>query len=148
MSPNLLPPVLRPENLPARALLELAQFLDAQVLGDASHATIHGVTLATADLRPGEAFVAVNGRNRHGAEFAQHAADLGATAIVTDAAGAALAQDTGLPVLVIENPRAALGAMSAWVFGTSAEDDIPLLFGVTGSNGKTSTCHFIDGLLA
>lgn len=148
MSPNLLPPVLRPENPPARALLELAQFLDAQVLGDASHATIHGVTLATADLRPGEAFVAVNGRNRHGAEFAQHAADLGATAIVTDAAGAALAQDTGLPVLVIENPRAALGAMSAWVFGTSAEDDIPLLFGVTGSNGKTSTCHFIDGLLA
>lgn len=147
MNPNHLPPVLRPTRPPLRSLTELAALLGATTVGDAAETTIQGITLATADLRSGEAFVALQGLNRHGADFAQTAADAGAVAIVTDAAGLERAQATGLPVLVIENPRAVLGEMSAWVYETGPGDDIPLLFGVTGSNGKTSTCHFIGALL-
>lgn len=140
-----LPPVLRPSRPPVRALAELAARFGGAVQGDADGVTLSGITLATADLRPGEAFVAVKGVNRHGAEFAGDAAAAGAVAIVTDAEGARIAAGAGVPIVVVENPRALLGALSAWVYGTA--DDLPVLLGTTGTNGKTSVSHLLEGIL-
>ena len=146
-APSNLPPVLRPENPPARSLAELAGRFARETRGDLDGVSVSGITLATADLRAGEAFVAIRGVNRHGAEFAQAAADKGAVAIVTDADGAAIAADAGLPILVVDDPRGMLGDLSAWVYGTGADDDLPLLFGTTGTNGKTSVSHILEGIL-
>lgn len=146
-APSNLPPVLRPENPPARSLAELAGRFARETRGDLDGVSVSGITLATADLRTGEAFVAIRGMNRHGAEFAQAAADKGAVAIVTDADGAAIAADAGLPILVVDDPRGMLGDLSAWVYGTGADDDLPLLFGTTGTNGKTSVSHILEGIL-
>ena len=52
-----------------------------------------------------------------------------------------------MPVLVVDDPRAVLGALSAWVYGTGRDDDLPLLFGTTGTNGKTSVSHLLEGIL-
>ena len=146
-APSNLPPVLRPEHPPVRSLPDLvARFAEAS-RGETSGVELSGITLATADLRPGEAFVAIRGVNRHGAEFAPAAAAKGAVAIVTDAEGADLAEGSGLPVVVVENPRAMLGALSAWVYGTGVDDDLPILFGTTGTNGKTSVSHLLEGIL-
>ncbi|MEV4774447.1 Mur ligase family protein [Microbacterium sp. LWH12-1.2] len=142
-----LPPVLRPANPPRRELTELASRFAREVRGDASGVTVTGITLATADLRPGEAFVAIRGVNRHGAEFAATAAEKGAVAVITDEAGAAIAAPSGLPVLVVDDPRGILGALSAWVYGTGADDPLPLLFATTGTNGKTSVSHLLEGIL-
>jgi len=146
-APSNLPPVLRPEAPPSRSLAELARSFAREVRGDAEGVEVHGITLATADLRPGEVFVAIRGVNRHGAELAADAAAKGAVAIVTDAEGAPLAEASGLPVLVVDDPRAALGALSAWVYGTGPGDDLPILFGTTGTNGKTSVSHLLAGIL-
>ena len=146
-APSNLPPVLRPDNPPARSLAELATRFARDVRGDVGAVTLTGITLATADLRAGEAFVAIRGVNRHGAEFASTAAEKGAVAIVTDAAGADLAADSGLPVVVVDDPRGQLGDLSAWVYGTGADDDLPILFGTTGTNGKTSVSHLLEGIL-
>lgn len=143
-----LPPVLRPERSPQRSLTDLAELFATDTIGVTDGVFLAGLTLATADLRPGEAFVAIQGVNRHGAEFAPAAAEKGAVAIVTDAAGAELAASTGLPVVVVDNPRGALGALSAWVYGTGADDELPLLFATTGTNGKTSVSHVLEGLLS
>jgi UDP-N-acetylmuramoyl-L-alanyl-D-glutamate--2,6-diaminopimelate ligase len=145
--PAHLPPVLRPENPPRRSLRELADLSSARAIGDIEEVWLTGITLATADLRAGEAFVALQGVNRHGAEFAREAADAGAVAIITDEAGADRAAASGLPVLVVSNPRAHLGALSAWVYGTGADDDLPVLFATTGTNGKTSVSHLLEGML-
>lgn len=145
-TPNL-PPVLRPETPPQRALADLADRFGTSVLGDPAGVTLTGLTLATADLRPGDVFVAVQGVNRHGVDFAQAAADKGAVAVVTDAAGAERAAATGLPVVVVDDPRGVLGDLSAWVYGTGADDHLPLLFGTTGTNGKTSVSHLLEGIL-
>ncbi|MBB2975999.1 UDP-N-acetylmuramoyl-L-alanyl-D-glutamate--2,6-diaminopimelate ligase [Microbacterium endophyticum] len=145
-APNL-PPVLRPEKPQSRALTDLAARFGSEVRGEITGVSLTGVTLATADLRAGEAFVAMQGVNRHGAEFAPIAADRGAVAIVTDAAGAEIAADAGLPVIIVENPRAQLGDISAWVYGTGPDDDLPLLFATTGTNGKTSVSHILEGIL-
>ncbi|MFV0373397.1 Mur ligase family protein [Microbacterium sp.] len=144
--PAQLPPVLRPQNPPQRPLSDLAATFGRDTVGDMSAVTVRGITLATADLRPGEAFVAVRGALRHGAEFAQDAADRGAVAVITDEAGAALAAPTGLPLVIVDDPRAVLGGLSAWVYGT--DTDLPLLRGVTGTNGKTSVSHLLAGILA
>lgn len=146
-APSHLPPVLRPDNPPKRSLSELADRFGDRVIGDASGVDLSGITLATADLRAGEAFVAIQGVNRHGAQFAQTAADRGAVAIVTDAAGADLAAASGLPVVVVDDPRARLGALSAWVYGTGSTDALPTLFATTGTNGKTSVSHLLEGIL-
>ncbi|MCR2816026.1 Mur ligase family protein [Microbacterium jiangjiandongii] len=146
-APTNLPPVLRPEHPPVRALDELARRFGVDVRGDVAGVSLSGITLATADLRPGEAFVAIRGAARHGAEFARAAAEKGAVAIVTDAAGADIAADAALPIVVVDDPRAMLGDLSAWVYGTGPDDDLPLLFATTGTNGKTSVSHLLEGML-
>ncbi|WP_314422187.1 UDP-N-acetylmuramoyl-L-alanyl-D-glutamate--2,6-diaminopimelate ligase [uncultured Microbacterium sp.] len=142
-----LPPVLRPANPPRRELSELASRFARDVRGDAAGITVTGITLATADLRAGEAFVAIRGVNRHGAEFAAAAAEKGAVAIISDDAGAEIAASAGLPILIVDDPRGVLGALSAWVYGTGADDALPLLFATTGTNGKTSVSHLLEGIL-
>ncbi len=146
-APSHLPPVLRPDNPPVHTLDALAAQFGLQTSGDLSGVTLTGLTLATADLRPGDVFVAVQGVNRHGAEFAQTAADKGAVAVVTDAAGADIAAATGVPVVVVDDPRGLLGDLSAWVYGTGRDDHLPILFGTTGTNGKTSVSHLLEGIL-
>ncbi|MDN3497501.1 UDP-N-acetylmuramoyl-L-alanyl-D-glutamate--2,6-diaminopimelate ligase [Planococcus sp. APC 4015] len=145
-TPNI-PPVLRPDAPPVHALGDLAARFATEVHGSVEGIELTGLTLATADLRPGDVFVAVKGATRHGAEFAGAAADKGAVAIVTDAAGAAAAAASGLPVVVVDDPRGVLGELSAWVYSTGRDDDLPLLFGTTGTNGKTSVSHLLEGIL-
>lgn len=142
-----LPPVLRPEAPPQRALSDLAVRFGTATHGEIDGVTLTGITLATADLRPGEAFVAIRGVNQHGAHFAAAAAQKGAVAVVTDEAGAAIAADAGLPIVIVDDPRGVLGALSAWVYGTGADDRLPLLLGTTGTNGKTSVTHLLEGIL-
>src|SRR5690606_3246809 len=142
MSSVNLPPVLRPAEPPRRALAELAVHFGLTSHGDLDGVELRGITLATADLRPGEAFVALRGVRAHGAQYARQAADLGAVAVITDADGAEPAAATGLPVLIADDPRAILGQLSAWVYGTDA--DMPQLLAVTGTNGKTSVSHMVE----
>jgi len=144
-----------------RRLSALAERFADRVVGDTEGIQVTGITLATADLRAGEVFVAIAGANRHGAEFARTAEDAGAVAVLTDAAGAALAaaSDVRVPVLVVGDPRALLGAVSGWVYGTGRNDTdtdtdtehdlgpMPLLLATTGTNGKTSVSHLLEGIL-
>ena len=140
-----IPPVLRPEHNPPRPLSALAERFGFEVRGDVSGISTRGVTLASGDIRPGEVFVALPGARTHGASFAADARDRGAVAIVTDAAGADVAADAGLPILVTENPRGILAALASDIFGNDGR--MPFTLGVTGTNGKTSTVHLQDALL-
>lgn len=146
-TPSHLPPVLRPEHPPRRDLSELARRFGERTVGDVEGTVLTGITLATADLRAGEAFVAIRGVHRHGAEFAVTAAERGAVAVVTDEDGAAIAASAGLPIVVVADPRALLGDLSAWVYGTGPGDDLPQLLATTGTNGKTSVSHLLEGIL-
>src|SRR3989337_948493 len=128
MEPRI-PPVLRPEHQKARPLGELAERFALTTRGEVEGVQVAGITLATADLRAGEVFVAIQGLRRHGAELAADAAAAGAVAIVTDEAGAEIARDAGLPILIVDDPRARLAAMSAWGYGN--EGEMPGMLGVT-----------------
>jgi len=140
-----IPPVLRPEHPSARSLAELVSDFGLDYRGSLDHVEIRGVTLSTNDLHPGDLYVGMPGAHSHGASYAERAKEGGAVAVLTDAAGAELAAATGLPVLIVESPREALGEISAWVYRTNEEP--PLLFGTTGTNGKTSTSYLLEGIL-
>ena len=91
-------------------------------------------------LRAGDAYVAIPGRTWHGLEFEDHAATAGAVVAISDRPG------RRLPTIVVTDPRAVIGPLAAWFYGTpSARLHV---FGVTGTNGKTSTAHFLYAGLA
>ncbi|MET0989916.1 MAG: UDP-N-acetylmuramoyl-L-alanyl-D-glutamate--2,6-diaminopimelate ligase [Glaciihabitans sp.] len=140
-----IPPVLRPEHPSARSLAGLVNEFGLDTVGSLDGVEITGVTLSTNDLHPGDLYVGIHGAHSHGASYAGAARDGGAVALLTDADGAALAKDSGLPIVVVPSPREALGAISAWVYRTAEHP--PLLFGTTGTNGKTSTSYLLEGIL-
>jgi UDP-N-acetylmuramoyl-L-alanyl-D-glutamate--2,6-diaminopimelate ligase len=140
-----IPPVLRPEHPLARPLAGLVSEFGLDHLGSLDGVELTGVTLRSTEVEPGDLYVGINGANSHGAEYAADARDRGAVALLTDPAGAELAAGSGLPIVIVDSPRAALGDVSAWVYQTN--DHPPLLLGVTGTNGKTSTSYLLEGIL-
>ncbi|MCU1482634.1 MAG: UDP-N-acetylmuramyl peptide synthase [Subtercola sp.] len=139
---------LRPAHPHARSVTDLVSRFELAVPVGAEKLdglTLTGITLSSKQVQPGDLYVGLAGLRAHGAQFADEAKANGAVAIVTDARGEALAARSGLPVLVIDDPRASLGALSAWVYGTA--DFAPTLFGVTGTNGKTSVSYILEAIL-
>ncbi|MFC7624016.1 UDP-N-acetylmuramoyl-L-alanyl-D-glutamate--2,6-diaminopimelate ligase [Microlunatus sp. GCM10028923] len=110
---------------------------------------VSDVSLNNRLIRPGGLFVALPGRLTHGAKYAAAAARAGAVAIVTDTAGRELIESgtdpVGVPVIELADPRAAMGALAARVYGEPAER--LTMIAVTGTNGKTTTCSLIESAL-
>jgi UDP-N-acetylmuramoyl-L-alanyl-D-glutamate--2,6-diaminopimelate ligase len=108
---------------------------------------VTGVTLDSRAVRPGDLYAALPGAHAHGAGFVDAALRLGAVAVLTDPAGAALLAlgETPVPVLVVPDPRAVLGAIAALVYGRASEQ--LTMLGVTGTNGKTTTAYLLDSAL-
>lgn len=138
----------RPEGLPATRLDAIAEAVGA-TLADTpaanAAAEVNGVSSSTNTVVQGSLFVALPGARTHGAKFATQAAASGATAVLTDPTGVELASEARLPVLVHPDPRRILGQVAALVYGTRR--DAPVLVGVTGTNGKTTTAYLVDALL-
>lgn len=140
-----IPPILRPDRVEPKAMTALvADFgLSFERAGEAQ---LFGISMNTADLRPGDLFVAMPGLKTHGANFVGRAIELGASAIVTDSTGAALIEQSDVPVAILEQPRTRLGELAAWVYG-NLDELMPRIFATTGTNGKTSTTYILETIL-
>ncbi|WP_157002647.1 Mur ligase family protein [Agromyces laixinhei] len=136
---------LRPKHPSPRSLSELAEEFGFTVLGAVDGLEVTGVGLSSKSAEPGDLYVGVPGRNAHGADFAASAREAGAVALLTDRAGAEHAADAGLPILVADDARAALGEVAAWIHRTA--ENPATMFAVTGTNGKTSVVYLLYGIL-
>ncbi|WUG39246.1 UDP-N-acetylmuramoyl-L-alanyl-D-glutamate--2,6-diaminopimelate ligase [Kitasatospora sp. NBC_00458] len=130
----------RPARTGARPLAEIARLLG---LDPVEGPEVTGVTHNAREVRPGDLYVAFPGANHHGASFSGQAAGAGAVAVLTDPAGAELAAGAGLPLLVVERPRARMGELAAAVYDRPSER--LLMIGLTGTNGKTTTSYLVEG---
>ena len=141
----------RPTSVSAVSLERIGQSVGVTVPGPSASVSVTGISLNSRAIEPGDLYVALPGATRHGADFAAQAIDAGAAAVLTDDAGArllALSADTSVPVLVVESPRNVVGPLSAMIYGSQpSAGGAPTLFGVTGTNGKTTTTYFINALL-
>ena len=122
-------------------LLDVAAALSVRPPGGADPVAVTGVTQASSTVRPGDLYAALPGSRTHGVRFAADARRAGAVAVLTDPDGETAAAGTGLPVLVVPEPRAVLGSVAALVYGHPARDLV--LVGVTGTSGKTTTTHLL-----
>jgi UDP-N-acetylmuramoyl-L-alanyl-D-glutamate--2,6-diaminopimelate ligase len=134
---------IRPNHIKPRPLRELAALLgmpaSARSFGNLA---LSGVTHDSRRVCPGDLYVALPGSRNHGAEFSAGAAAAGAVAVLTDAKGGRLSAAAGVPVLVVDSPRARIGQVSSWVYGNPSSR--LLLIGVTGTSGKTTTTYFLE----
>lgn len=141
----------RPTSVSAVSLAGIGDSIGVSVPGQSASVSITGISLNSRTIEPGDLYVALPGASRHGADFAAQAIDAGAAAVLTDDAGArllALSADTSVPVLVVESPRNVVGPLSAMIYRSQpAAGGTPTLYGVTGTNGKTTTTYFINALL-
>lgn len=136
--------ILRPRNPQSLPLSELASSLGGQHFG--GDPLVSGVSLHTGLVAPGDLFVALGGVHRHGSEFWPEAFAQGARAVLTDEAGRRALGDDPPPLVVVADPRAVLGAVSAKIYGTENLEGLRI-FAVTGTNGKTSTAFLLDAIL-
>ncbi len=117
----------------------LAKHFNLEVIGSAG-TEVTSVAITTDHATPGSLFIAVQGANSHGLDHLDSAIANGAVAVLSDRPSS-----TQLPQLIHSNPRQIAGELSAMVFGTK---DLDLkVFGVTGTNGKTSTAIYLHRLL-
>lgn len=135
----------RPATPPVRLASLLADVDVVVLLGDAQ-TSVAGVELDSRLVQPGDLFAALPGHRTHGAEFVPAALERGAGAILTDQVGwARLSQAVDVaatPVIVVNQPRACLGAIAAKAYGDPAAS--LRTFAVTGTNGKTTVTAMID----
>ena len=113
------------------------------VLGTEVPSGVRGVGGVTHDSRcvdPGFAFVAIPGFKRDGTEFAHEAVRRGASLIVAE-------RDVpGVPTAVVADARGALAVLAREVYGDPSRS--MEVYGVTGTNGKTTTSYVLHAVLA
>jgi UDP-N-acetylmuramoyl-L-alanyl-D-glutamate--2,6-diaminopimelate ligase len=97
---------------------------------------VEGVNADSRAIQPGEAFFAIPGLRTHGDAFAAQAKANGAKAMITDREPSA---DPGMPVVVVNDVRAAYARAAARQFAPQPETTV----GVTGTNGKSSIVSFV-----
>jgi len=108
---------------------------------------LRSLALSTTALGPGDLFVALPGTRSHGARFAARALEAGAVAVLTDPEGLGELEDAGvtLPALVVDGDlRALVARLAVWWHGDPAA--AMTTFGVTGTNGKTTTTYLLETL--
>src|SRR5215218_1872291 len=101
---------------------------------------LSALAYSTDSVTPGALFFCVPGFTRDGHDFAPEAVERGAVALVTQRR-----LDVGVPEVVVDDVRAAMGPAAARFYGDpTAELDV---VGITGTNGKTTTAFLVRHLL-
>ena len=102
---------------------------------------ISGITFSSNEVKPGYAFICIKGFKQDGHDFAADALERGAVAIVSERR----LDDIAATTVVTKNTRLAASKMAV------ALHDYPFrkfrLFGVTGTNGKTTTTYLVKTIL-
>jgi UDP-N-acetylmuramoyl-L-alanyl-D-glutamate--2,6-diaminopimelate ligase len=133
---------LRPRHTQPRSVAELGALIGAARRG--RDVSVTGISSSSAMVGAGDLFAALPGATAHGIHYAPAALDAGAVAVLTDPAGAAELAALGLaevPALIVAEPRAVLGELSAELYGHPARG--LRVLGVTGTSGKTTTTFLV-----
>ncbi|MGH8556819.1 MAG: UDP-N-acetylmuramoyl-tripeptide--D-alanyl-D-alanine ligase [Methylococcales bacterium] len=119
------------------SLSETARIVKGRMAGE--DVVFSSVSIDTRSMRPGDLFVAIEGKNFDAHEFLKAAADRGAVALMV-----ARETEIELPTVRVSDTQIALGELAReWRIRCT----IPVV-GVTGSNGKTSVKEMIAAILA
>ncbi|HET9754673.1 MAG TPA: UDP-N-acetylmuramoyl-L-alanyl-D-glutamate--2,6-diaminopimelate ligase [Myxococcales bacterium] len=122
-------------------LRELFAGVDAAVPDGAAPVEVRALAVDSRRVNPGTLFAALPGVNADGAQFVPQAVQRGAVAVL-----ASSPLSTSVPVVVAHDPRKAFSLAAARFHGEPSRR--LSLFGVTGTNGKTTTAYLIEQISA
>ncbi len=111
-------------------------------------AEIRSVEYDSRKVMPGSLFVAVEGFSSDGHSFAAGAVERGASAVLVSEKRKdefVFLSEKGAAVLTAEDTRRTLGAAAAQLYGHPS--DKMKVFGITGTNGKTSVTYMMEAVL-
>ena len=111
-------------------LAEVARVLDARLTAGDERSFVRGAAADSRVVREGELFFALRGRT-DGADFAPEAYLRGAAAAVAS-------RPLEVPTLVVADPLDALQRLAGWTLARDGSP-APLVVGITGTVGKTTT---------
>jgi UDP-N-acetylmuramoyl-L-alanyl-D-glutamate--2,6-diaminopimelate ligase len=115
--------------------------VEAAVPQGAAQVDVRALAVDSRRVSPGTLFAALPGVNADGAQFAAQAEGRGAAAVL-----AARALGLQVPVVVAKNVRKAFSLAAARFHGEPSRR--LSLFGITGTNGKTTTAYLVEQLSA
>ncbi len=117
------------------------QFPLKVLAGEPGDTRITGIAMDNRLVQPGELFVAMKGGSADGHDFIPDAIQRGAAAVVGDKALSCLS----VPYTQVENSRQALTWLAAAFYGNPGRK--LTVIGVTGTDGKTTTCNLLYQIL-
>jgi UDP-N-acetylmuramoyl-L-alanyl-D-glutamate--2,6-diaminopimelate ligase len=120
--------------------MRLDELIATDVPGAGAAVEITGLSYDSRRVRPGELFFCVSGFEVDGHRFAPAAIAAGAAALVVERP-----LGLGVPELVVESARAAMGPLASRFYGDPSGE--LRLVGITGTNGKTTTAYLVRALL-
>ena len=115
----------------------------AEVLSQTGNPSIGGLEYDSRRIRPGDAFVAMQGESSDGNKFIDQAIAAGAVAIITDSATERPRPDVAWAQ--VPHGRRALARLSANFYKKPAER--LAITGITGTNGKSTTAFLLEAIL-
>ena len=92
-------------------------------------------------IAPGDTFIAYPGSKADGRQFIKQAIANGANAVIWEARGFSWNEAWQLPNLAVADLRHHAGEIADHVYGSPSQK--MWVVGITGTNGKTSCCHWI-----
>lgn len=102
---------------------------------------IHGISINSRAVRPGEIFVAVPGYKVDGHEYIDKAIEAGASVIV----GEKDIKNLNVPYIRVPSSRLVLAELACQFYGNPSDGKI--IIGITGTNGKTTTSFMLRSIL-
>jgi UDP-N-acetylmuramoyl-L-alanyl-D-glutamate--2,6-diaminopimelate ligase len=130
-----------PDTISCAPGVRLRQLLpDAKFFG-ADDLVVRACTADSRTCREGDLFVAITGSNVDGHDYVREAAARGANGILAER----YIPTHGLPICIAPDSRIALGKLCQALAGDPSRR--LKVVGVTGTNGKTSTCWLIASVL-
>ena len=120
-----------------QTLLQALPF--AKVEGEHTNPDITAIEQDSRKVTPGSLFICITGENFDGHSFASEAERKGAVAVV-----AQKPVDVNIPVIYVRDTKRAMAKLAARFYRHPSEQ--LYIFGVTGTNGKTSVTHMLDHL--
>lgn len=127
----------------AKSLSELLAILGVEFSDDV---TVTALSIDSRQVKPGTLFFAYPGTAADGRDYMAQAQAAGACAIVYEARASASLDQVTIPCFAVSDLQAGVGLVADAFFDSpSAEMQV---FGVTGTNGKTTCCYLLTQALA
>jgi UDP-N-acetylmuramoyl-L-alanyl-D-glutamate--2,6-diaminopimelate ligase len=103
---------------------------------------LSSVTADSREVKPGAAFVAIQGTTQDGRQFIGKAQEAGAALILGEGPASV---PLSIPYVEVEDARLALSYLATEIYGNPSHS--MLVVGVTGTSGKTTTTYLIEAIL-